>query len=195
MTSINLFKAHKSILAFLLLTSFSLGANAATEEFDVMCRIKAKEIAAEAYQGCVTEAKAQQVDQLKKDYQDKLRKMKEEYESELKRLGNNKSNQSSAAATPTKKMNKKNRSSTPNKLAKSLPTKIEKNTSSSNAVGQNSKNDQDSGSSSDMSIQLKPATASSVPSIEEEAAMDIPEPTPIEDVPTAALDTQAVNNK
>ena len=61
-----------------------------SKEIENSCRIKAKEIAAEAYRGCVSEQKNSQIDQIKKEYQAKLNILKNHYEAELKKMGSGK---------------------------------------------------------------------------------------------------------
>lgn len=61
-------------------------ALAAKPEYEVVCRSKAKDAATEIYKTCVTENKNSQIDSLKKEYQDKLKAMKDDYEKELSRI-------------------------------------------------------------------------------------------------------------
>lgn len=154
----------KSMLAgFAVLMSGTLALAQAPEapEYELVCRVKAKEVAAEAYRGCVTEARTNQIDQLKKDYQEKLRTMKDEYERELKRLS------SGAAALSTG-------SATPKKSSKKLATKAK---SKSKATAQK-------GPVEEMSVELRPAKPAR--ELQDEFQMDVPEPTPVEEVPTAS---------
>ena len=54
---------------------------------EMSCRAKAKEVAAEAYRGCVTDYKSAELDRLKKSYQDRLKALKDNYEREIEQLG------------------------------------------------------------------------------------------------------------
>lgn len=63
-------------------------------EIETACRIKAKEIAAETYRGCVTDQKNAQIEQIKKEYQDKMAALKSHYEAELKKMAGSKSSES-----------------------------------------------------------------------------------------------------
>ena len=65
---------------------------AATENsIEVTCRAKAKEVAAEKYRNCVNEGRNAEIDRLKKDYQERLRSLKEDYEKEIDKMGVKKS--------------------------------------------------------------------------------------------------------
>lgn len=68
-------------------------------EIETSCRIKAKEIAAETYRGCVTDQKNAQVEQIKKEYQDKLAALKAHYEAELKKMSGAKASERSGEET------------------------------------------------------------------------------------------------
>lgn len=57
-----------------------------SKEIENSCRIKAKEVAAEQYRGCVSEQKNSQIEQIKKEYQAKLQILKNHYEGELKKM-------------------------------------------------------------------------------------------------------------
>jgi len=72
-----------SIFIFSLLLSKTGFAQAS---YEVQCRTKAKEIAAETYKGCMTEQRQAQIEQIRKDYKDKLSKLKNHYDKELKKL-------------------------------------------------------------------------------------------------------------
>ncbi len=52
---------------------------------ELSCKAQAKEIALQTYQGCVTEARKEQIDSLRKEYSAKLGELKEHYNKELKR--------------------------------------------------------------------------------------------------------------
>ena len=59
----------------------------ADSSYELTCRAKAKEIAAETYRSCVTEYKSSEIEHLRKNYQNKLKAMKNEYEQEIEKLG------------------------------------------------------------------------------------------------------------
>ena len=91
----------KTILAILLLPILAL-ANAPMSvqpEFEATCRVKAKETAAETYRSCITENRTAQIEQLKKDYQQKLKSMKDEYDREIQRIGGKKAAPAPSTAT------------------------------------------------------------------------------------------------
>lgn len=74
------------LLAFsaTVLVSFQASAN---EDVDLMCKGKAKTIAIETFKTCVTENRSAQIEQLRRSYSEKLKALKEEYDSEIRRLG------------------------------------------------------------------------------------------------------------
>ncbi len=83
----------KSNLAALTLTILSLvSVNSysaqikSLNEIEVSCRSKAKEEAANIFKGCMSENKSAQIELIKKDYQDRLKAIKDNYEKELKKL-------------------------------------------------------------------------------------------------------------
>lgn len=80
-----------SILVFLSLSAFILSVQAESS-FELSCRSQAKEIAAETYKNCVTEHRQSQVEQIRKEYQNKLAELKSHYDGELKKVssGNSK---------------------------------------------------------------------------------------------------------
>lgn len=81
-----------SINVFAGLTAF------AQSSYELTCRNKAKEIAAETYKNCVTEQRQSQIEQIRKDYKEKMAELKNHYDNELKKISNgqsaNKQNQS-----------------------------------------------------------------------------------------------------
>jgi hypothetical protein len=72
-----------SIFVFSLLLSKTGFAQAS---YEVMCRNKAKEIAADTYKGCMTEQRQSQIEQIRKDYKEKLSNLKNHYDKKLKEL-------------------------------------------------------------------------------------------------------------
>ncbi len=61
----------------------------AQNSVEMSCRSKAKEIAAETYKGCMTEMRQSQIEQIRKDYKEKLTDLKSHYDNELKKLSSN----------------------------------------------------------------------------------------------------------
>jgi hypothetical protein len=87
-------KQFFSILALLGLGfTLSFYANAATEasttesSFEITCRSKAKELASDTYRSCVTENRNAELDRIRKDYQERLRALKDDYNKDLEKLG------------------------------------------------------------------------------------------------------------
>lgn len=62
-----------------------VAANAGSST-DLLCRNKAKEIAAETYKSCITESKQAQVSSLRDEYKAKLAELKDHYDGELKKI-------------------------------------------------------------------------------------------------------------
>ena len=61
-------------------------ATAKATDFESDCRIKAKQLATESYRSCVKENKTAQIETLKKDYEGRLKKLKQQYEQEIQNL-------------------------------------------------------------------------------------------------------------
>lgn len=79
-----------SFAAGIFLFSFLLcNAASAQGSFEMSCRTKAKELAAETYKGCMTDARQTQIEQIRKDYKEKLSELKSHYDKELKKLSTN----------------------------------------------------------------------------------------------------------
>jgi hypothetical protein len=117
-------------LAFLVLTFFAVSAHAQNSS-ELTCRSKAKEIAAQTYNSCVTEARNTQIDQIRKEYQKQLADLKAKYDKELKKVGA-KTNAAETATNSSPKIKSTPISaSTGSKpkatkgIAKSLPTRKE----------------------------------------------------------------------
>lgn len=74
--------------AFLVMTLFAMTAHGQQQSsMELTCRAKAKEIAAQTYSGCVTDARNTQIEQIRKDYQKQLTELKAKYDTELKKIG------------------------------------------------------------------------------------------------------------
>lgn len=77
---------HKVFLTAFSINLFaSLGAFADTS-YELSCRNRAKEIAAETYKNCVTEQRQTQLQQIREEYKEKLADLKNHYDRELKKL-------------------------------------------------------------------------------------------------------------
>jgi len=110
-------------LLTLLTAHFSFAGQQAS--YELSCRAKAKEIAAETYRTCVTENKAADIERLKKNYQEKLRNLKEEYETEIGKMGLKKTKK---MASPSKKINQESDDSQMD-LPEPIPVDVENNSS------------------------------------------------------------------
>jgi hypothetical protein len=89
------------------------------------CRTKAKEIAADTYKGCMTEQRQSQLEQIRKEYKEKLSELKSHYDKELKKMSGGKSTEPSESPTTDVVPNQKklSRSTTRASGARSLPAK------------------------------------------------------------------------
>lgn len=95
----------------------------AQSSYELTCRNKAKEIAAETYKNCVTEQRQSQIEQIRKDYKDKMAELKNHYDGELKKLSGGSSNTKPA---PQKSTSTKASKSMRASGARSLPKKTVK---------------------------------------------------------------------
>ncbi len=155
-----------------------------SNEIEASCRIKAKEVAAETYRGCVTDQKNTQIEQIKKEYAAKLQSLKAHYEKELKKMSSKEKveESSDSSAAPAEKSEKSEKidsaaAKSPVKKSKSASAvaikKPVKESKKSTAVAKSSV-------PSEMTVQLKQAPATPMM---DESTMDLPEPIPVEDVP------------
>jgi len=144
-------------------------------EIEMSCRIKAKEVAAETYRGCVTEQKNGQIEQIKKEYAAKLQALKAHYEQELKKMNGSKAKaeESSESVAPIEKIDSA-AVKAPSKKSKSpVASSPKKLASKKTAVVSKSE-------VTEMTVQLKQAPGTPM---SDESMMDLPEPIPVEDVP------------
>lgn len=172
--------------------ALAVGASAMEQPpFEMACRMKAKEAAAETYKGCVTENRKAQIDQVRTEYQAKLKALKDEYDQELKRAAGRSSegaNQAPQAPTSSEVQSNSHREVTkaPTKSAgrlatgrTALPSKRRALRESSAATESQAMNNQD------MSVRLR-----TMPSqLSDDSSMDIPEPIPVEG---ASSDSQGI---
>lgn len=85
------------IISMIVVLFFAVLAFAAPQtSYELSCRAKAKEIAAETYRTCVSENKTAEIERLKKDYQERLRLLKDDYEVEISKLGLKKAKKSNS---------------------------------------------------------------------------------------------------
>lgn len=150
-----------------------------SSEIETSCRIKAKEIAAETYRGCVTEQKNGQIEQIKKEYAAKLQALKAHYEQELKKMngGKLKAEESASEAAPAEKIEKDSAAKAPAKKSKVAvaPPASKKVSKKSAAPAVTAKSEV-----TEMTVQLKQAPGTPEG---DESTMDLPEPIPMEDAP------------
>lgn len=105
----------KTILTFFAIILFT-NPSFSQSSAEVTCRAQAKEVAVQTYASCITQARASQVDDIRKSYQKELADLKQKYDSELKKVsGNQKSAKSSAVKAKAPRATKG--------VAKELPTK------------------------------------------------------------------------
>lgn len=78
----------KSVLSFFSVIFFSGYAFAQGQSSaEVTCRAQAKEAAVQTYSSCITMARTNQVDEIRKNYQKELADLKMKYDAELKKMG------------------------------------------------------------------------------------------------------------
>lgn len=79
----------KTALSFFATILFT--ANAFTQtSAELTCRAQAKEIAMQTYSSCITEARNNQVEEIRKNYQKELSDLKSKYDKELKKMNGGK---------------------------------------------------------------------------------------------------------
>lgn len=88
----------KTVFSFFAMILFTANAFPQTS-YELTCRAKAKEIAAQTYSSCVTEARNTQVEEIRTNYQKELMALKSKYDKELKKMGGG-SSKKSAKSTP-----------------------------------------------------------------------------------------------
>ena len=104
-------KSKLVILIAIVLSLVSVNLFAAQikslNEIEVSCRSKAKEEAANIFKGCMSENKSAQIELIKKDYQDRLKAIKDNYEKELKKLSSKSAKSEKAGKSERIEMAKK----------------------------------------------------------------------------------------
>ncbi|MEN0060337.1 MAG: hypothetical protein AAGB31_15970 [Bdellovibrio sp.] len=110
----------KTITSFLIAILFS-SPLFAQNSAEVMCRAQAKEAALQAYSGCITQARNQHVEEVRKNYQKELAALKSKYDRELKSMGV--PTPSSTASSPKKSSAKVKATAKSNRTVKTSVTK------------------------------------------------------------------------
>ena len=77
----------KAAISFGLLLGLISSLASAQGSTELTCRAQAKEVAAQAYSGCITEARNSRVDEIRRNYEKDLMELKTKYDQELKSLG------------------------------------------------------------------------------------------------------------
>lgn len=85
---------HSALLIIAISAFFLTTTLQAQTSFELTCRNQAKELAAETYKNCVTEHRQSQVEQIRKEYQQKLSDLKSHYDGELKKVSSGKATKS-----------------------------------------------------------------------------------------------------
>lgn len=82
-----------AVIIFGVVTSGLLSQASISGEssYELSCRAKAKELAADSYRNCVSENRNAEIEKIKKEYQERLRTLKEDYEKEVEKLGGKRS--------------------------------------------------------------------------------------------------------
>ena len=143
--------------------------------YELTCRAKAKEVAAETYKNCVTENRSAQLEQVRKDYQQRLKLLKEDYEKDLQKLSGKKPDNTSTLL----KLDVKTETTKPE--VKPNPTKTANKVVARNSRGSMPAKKVTEKSSDDMSIQMKAVTTAPMT---DDSVMDLPEPIPVENIPS-----------
>lgn len=127
-------KAHQIYFAVVMMVLSVMLASMtawAQADLELTCRAKAKEVALEFYQGCMTEGRTQKINSIREEYKSELSALKSKYEGMLKEMKTT----DKAALAPKK-------TETPTKgVARQLPAKTVDNgpalpiQSESNMVG------------------------------------------------------------
>lgn len=120
--------------------------------FELTCRAKAKELAAETYRNCVTENRNAEIEKIRKDYHERLRSLKQDYEKDIDHL-NDKSVQKENKTKALRKLEPKIKTQNPIDARNSVPASYE---STKSHIGR--------------------------AVITDDSVMDLPEPIPVESV-------------
>lgn len=104
--------------ASLIAANFAMAQTSA----EVTCRAQAKELAVQAYSSCITTARTNQVEEIRKNYQQELADLKKKYDQELKKMKGAAPKPSEKAALAVSKPSPRKNAS-PMGLARQLPGK------------------------------------------------------------------------
>jgi hypothetical protein len=142
--------------------------NMETPDYEVVCRAQAKEIATQTYRTCINDNKTAEIEKIKREFQDKLKTLKSEYENEINRLGgkvkpaNSVSNNETTKSTiPQKRAKRQNKSDLKSDTRPEL-----KSEKASEKIYD----------SPELSVQLKTVVPASSA---DESSMDLPDPVPV----------------
>ncbi len=100
-------RTGKSILIILTINLLAGLSAFAETSYELTCRNKAKEIAAENYKNCVTENRQSQIEQIRSDYKEKMANLKDHYDNELKKISGKSGSNSSAEPSPKTNLQRK----------------------------------------------------------------------------------------
>lgn len=78
--------ALKTVILLGILSISNSSMAATSTSFELMCRNKAKEVAAETYNNCVTENKQSQLKEVRSEYEQELAAVKKRFEAKLKKI-------------------------------------------------------------------------------------------------------------
>jgi len=116
------------ILTAILSVLFIVPAALAQSSSELTCRSQAKEIALQTYQTCITTARQQRIDEIRKEYQAKLTDLKSHYDSELKKVSGAKvESKNSIKQTPVKAERRARGEKGSPGVVRALPQKQNKN--------------------------------------------------------------------
>lgn len=120
-----------------LILAFKVKAFGQTGSLELTCKTQAKEVALQRYQSCVTEARQQQIDSLRKEYQVKMNELKEHYNKELKKAAGKEGTtpvETETGASIQLRPNKKSAKVKSEKATKSVAKSLPRKQSASNAI-------------------------------------------------------------
>ena len=129
------------ILGLILVFGFKAYGQTSQE---LSCKAQAKEVALQTYQSCVTEARKDQIDSLRKEYSAKLSELKEHYNNELRKAAGKEaakeaseesnSEEATIQLKPSKKPAKTSQNLKAKKVSKSLARVLPKKQSMTTAA-------------------------------------------------------------
>lgn len=105
-------------------TTPSILTQSSASSYELTCRAKAKELAAETYRNCVTENRNAEIERIRKDYHERLRSLKQDYEKDIERL-NDKSTQKENKTKALRKIEPKIKTQNQIETQNSVPASYE----------------------------------------------------------------------